>query len=496
VPKSEVYGVATHYPEFRLAPPGRRIVRVCTGVSCRVSGSPDLVSRLERDLEISAGETRADGGATLEEMDCAFLCSMAPVVEVDRRCRGRVTAGELGALLDESAPVPTAARPVEPAPPMEGRGPVARWDALARAAGSRERLRLSVGSGSCGRAVGARAIFEGLRHEVARQGLAVEVIEGGCHGMCFAAPSVDLISADGARLTFPRLAIEALPALVAAINAGRQDSIPAIPWSPGEPFLAGQRRLLTDRWGLVDPMSLADAIRHGSYHTLARVLEEGGPDRVIAEVRGSGLQGRGGAYFPAAVKWDACRKAAGEPKYLVVNGEEGEPGIFKDRHLMEADPHRLLEGMLLAAYAGGATRAILYIHGEADLSAERLARAVAEAEAWGLLGDRILGAEFSCHVELRRGAGGFILGEETALLESIEGRRAMPRTRPPFPVESGLWGKPTVINNVETLAAVPLIVERGGAWFSGLGRGTGPSSSASRATWPARVSSRWNWGER
>ena len=173
------------------------------------------------------------------------------------------------------------------------------------------------------------------------------------------------------------------------------------------------------------------------------------------------------------MKWAACRAAAGTPKYLVVNGEEGEPGIFKDRHLMEGDPHRLLEAALLAAYAAGASRSIVYVHGEADLSAARVAAAVAQARDWGLLGGRILGADFSLELELRRGAGGFVLGEETALLESIEGRRAMPRTRPPFPVEAGLWGKPTVINNVETLFAVPSIVERGGAWFAGLGGGHG-----------------------
>jgi NADH:ubiquinone oxidoreductase subunit F (NADH-binding) len=173
------------------------------------------------------------------------------------------------------------------------------------------------------------------------------------------------------------------------------------------------------------------------------------------------------------VKWAACRAAAGTPKFLVVNGEEGEPGIFKDRHLMEGDPHRLLEAVLLAAFAAGVTRAILYIHGEADLSAARVATALEQARAWGLAGERVLGSELSVEIEIRRGAGGFVLGEETALLESIEGQRAMPRTRPPFPVESGLFGKPTVINNVETLFAVPSIVERGGAWFAGLGGGRG-----------------------
>src|SRR5439155_2368899 len=219
---------------------------------------------------------------------------------------------------------------------------------------------------------------------------------------------------------------------------------------------------------------IADALRHGAYAALAGALEAGAPERVIEEVRTSGLAGRGGAYFQTAVKWEGCRTATGAPKYVVMNGEEGEPGIFKDRHLMEGDPHQVLEGVLLAAYAAGASRAILYVHGEADLSAARLARAVAEAEAVGICGESMLDRSFPCHVSIRRGAGGFVLGEETALLESIEGRRAQPRTRPPFPVEVGLYGKPTVINNVETLSAISAIVRNGGPWFAGLGAAKAP----------------------
>ena len=223
----------------------------------------------------------------------------------------------------------------------------------------------------------------------------------------------------------------------------------------------------------MDPDDIADAIARGSYATLAQVLAEGRPERVIEEVKAARLLGRGGAYFPAAVKWEGARAAPGPVRYLVVNGEEGEPGIFKDRHLMEGDPHRLLEGALLAAYAAGASRVLLYVHGEANLSAARLAHAVDEARRWGMVGARVLGSDFSVEVELRRGAGGFVLGEETALMESIEGRRAMPRAKPPFPVEAGLWGRPTVINNVETLFAVPLIAGRGGQWWSALGGGHG-----------------------
>jgi NADH:ubiquinone oxidoreductase subunit F (NADH-binding) len=239
------------------------------------------------------------------------------------------------------------------------------------------------------------------------------------------------------------------------------------------------------RAGMIDPASLDDALAAGAYRALARALD-GDPAAVVTEVKRAGLQGRGGAFFPAAVKWEGCRSAPGAPKYLVMNGEEGEPGIFKDRHLMEADPHLVLEGVLIAAWAAGATHAILYIHGEADLAAARLAGAVREAEAAGIVGGSLLGRDVTCTVEIRRGAGGFVLGEETALLESIEGRRPQPRTRPPFPVESGLWGRPTVINNVETLAAVPSILEDGADRFRALGTAAAPGTKVFGLSGPLR----------
>ncbi|OLE48816.1 MAG: hypothetical protein AUG01_06775 [Candidatus Rokubacteria bacterium 13_1_20CM_2_69_58] len=471
VPKSEVWGVASHYPELRLARPGRRLIRVCTGVSCRVRGGRELLAACERRLGVRAGQTTADGAATLEELDCGFACAVAPVVEIDHAYRGRVTPDALDALLAaHPAPhVAAAPRHVAPPPGPTAGAPAARFATLLRAAERRRTgARLAVGLGTCGLAVGARDTFEALRVEVPRRGLPFTVVAAGCNGMCWAQPVVEVLRDGRPRLTTGPVTAAEVPRLLNALAANPA----AAPDVAGE-WLSRQRRMLLERCGLADPGDIADAIRHGAYATLVLALEGARPELVIEEVRAAGLAGRGGAYFPTAVKWAACRAATGAPKYLVVNGEEGEPGIFKDRHLMEGDPHRLLEAVLLAAYASGASRAILYVHGEAELSAERLRVAVGQAREWGLLGERILGSDLSLDVELRRGAGGFVLGEETALLESIEGYRAMPRTRPPFPVESGLWGKPTVINNVETLCAVPSIVAEGGAWFASLGRGGG-----------------------
>src|SRR5438034_1873928 len=474
VPASEVWGVASHYPELRLAKPGRRVVRVCTGVACVARGGERLLERCERRLGIRAGETTRDGALTLEAMDCAFACAVAPVVEADHADRGRVTDAVLDALLDAPAahriPPPLTGRGGPPATPPSSGSPGARFTMLRREAERRRTgARLAVGVGTCGLAVGAGETLEALRVEVQRRGLAWTVVAAGCNGMCWAAPIVEALRDGKPPITAARVTPEAVPRLLNALAANMAER----DFAAGPDWMAAQRRVLTERCGLADPYDIADAFRHRTYGTLARVLAEGRPEAVIEEVRAAGLAGRGGAYFQTAVKWSGCRAAAGSPKYLVVNDGEGEPGIFKDRHLMEGDPHRLLEAALIAAYATGASRAILYIYGEAELAAERLTTALGQARQWGLMGERILGSDLSLDVEIRRGAGGFVLGEETALLESIEGRRAMPRTRPPFPAEAGLWGQPTVINNVETVCAVPSIVERGGAWFASLGRGHG-----------------------
>ncbi len=485
VPQSEVYGVATNYPEFRLVKPGSRLIRVCTGVSCRIQGSLTLLHILENRLGLRVGETAPDHSVTLEATDCLFRCAMAPVVEVDHRCYGRVSADQLDRLFDPPAPRTCLVSVPAPLKPI-GDTPVAALGRLIEQSItlSPSELRLVVGVASCSESVGAGLLIDRLAEEVKHQGLSATIVEGGCNGMCYAAPVVELFRPGWPRISLKRVTLEHIPLLVSALKADRYPAdIEAVAWQESswqgisgldqEPFLRGQHRALLDRCGAIDVSDLADALHQGSYRAFARALEQDDPLAVINEVKASGLAGRGGAYFGAAHKWEACHNATGSIKYLIVNGEEGEPGIFKDRHLMEGDPHRLLEGILLAAFASGAGRGILFINGEADLSAHRMEQALRAAEAVGLLGKRILGSDFSFQLELRRGAGGFILGEETALMEAIEGKRAMPRLKPPFPVEAGLWGQPTVINNVETLAAVPLIVGRGAAWFTALGAGRG-----------------------
>jgi NADH-quinone oxidoreductase subunit F len=235
------------------------------------------------------------------------------------------------------------------------------------------------------------------------------------------------------------------------------------------PRVGGYIRVALANVGLIDPTSLDDYLTQGGFAALRRALTQMTPAQVIADVKASGLVGRGGAAFPTGVKWESAARARGEARYVICNADESEPGAFKDRVLLEGDPFRVLEGLLICGYAIGARRGFVYVRGEYPLAHRLLLNAVEEARAAGFLGEHILGSDFGFDVEVRRGAGAYICGEETALMESIEGKRGMPRLRPPYPTTFGLWGQPTVINNVETFAKVPPIILHGGAWYRSLG---------------------------
>lgn len=235
------------------------------------------------------------------------------------------------------------------------------------------------------------------------------------------------------------------------------------------PFFSKQVNIVLSETGHINPEKLEDYLAHGGYTALAHALEKMSPADVCDEILRSGLRGRGGAGFPTGVKWNFVRQAQAPQKYIVVNGDEGDPGAYMDRTVMEDDPHRVLEGMIINAYAVGATKGYFYIRGEYPIAIERIRRAIRAAKRRGILGNSVLGTDFSFTAEVRIGAGAFVCGEETALIHSIEGKRGIPRIRPPYPSTSGLWGMPTGINNVETMANVPSIINRGAEWFAGIG---------------------------
>jgi NADH-quinone oxidoreductase subunit F/NADP-reducing hydrogenase subunit HndC len=234
-------------------------------------------------------------------------------------------------------------------------------------------------------------------------------------------------------------------------------------------FFKKQNRIALRNCGYINPEEIKDYIARGGYESLAKAVTEMTPEQVIEEVKSAGLRGRGGGGFPSGLKWDFARRARGEKKYVICNADEGDPGAFMDRSILEGDPHSLIEGMAIAAYAIGADEGYIYVRAEYPLAIKRLKLAIEQAEAMGLLGQDLFGSDFDFRLKIKEGAGAFVCGEETALIASIEGRRGEPRIRPPFPASQGLWGKPSNVNNVETFANVPVIIGRGAKWFSGMG---------------------------
>ncbi|MCK6544961.1 NADH-quinone oxidoreductase subunit L [Myxococcota bacterium] len=337
-------------------------------------------------------------------------------------------------------------------------------DELERQGALRERLHVCTAAGCM--SSGSDAVKRGLTAAVEAKGLQdrVEVCGTGCLGMCSRGPLVKRQS-DGLLVAEARPdELDAMlePAITAPRAEGRV-------LEPSDPFFAGQHRIVLANAGRVDPERIDSYIAAGGYSALAKALGEMKPVEVLAEVRSSGLRGRGGAGYPTGVKWELVAKAESATKYVVCNADEGDPGAYMDRSVLEGDPHRVLEGMAIAGYAVGADHGYIYVRGEYGLAIQRLQAAIKQAEREGVLGPRIFDGNFRFQIDLRIGAGAFVCGEETALLASIEGLRGWPRPRPPYPPEKGLFGAPTLINNVETFANVAPIIEKGGAWFSSIG---------------------------
>jgi NADH:ubiquinone oxidoreductase subunit F (NADH-binding) len=322
------------------------------------------------------------------------------------------------------------------------------------------KTRVVIQSAHCSLSVGAGEVAEALASSLPDDAY---LVVAGCDGACFAAPQVSVTYPSGEHYGFPGVSARSVRSFGIKITP---ESRP--PQDNSMDFFNHQRRVALDMCGELDATGIDDYIARGGYAGLARALSMQ-PEGVIEQVKESGLRGRGGAYFPAALKWQGARAINTTPRYLVVNSEEGEPGIFKDRHIMEGVPHRMLEGTIIAAYASDVHDAYIYINAEANLSAERVERAIEQAYERGLLGENILGSGYSLNVEIRRGAGGYVCGEETTLLNTMEGYRREPRLRPPFPTEAGLWAKPTIINNTETLASVPFILVNGAKAYAEIG---------------------------
>jgi NADH-quinone oxidoreductase subunit F len=328
-------------------------------------------------------------------------------------------------------------------------------------------------------------VKEALQREIRKYGLeeVVRIVETGCMGACSLGP-IMVVYPEG--VFYQKLTPQAAEKIVQEhLLKGRivQEYLYKMPTGEAVPeamdklpFFAKQVKIATRNVGYIDPGNIEEYIARDGYFALTKVLNEMTPDQVIEEVKRSGLRGRGGAGFPTGLKWELTRKAKGDRKYVVCNADEGDPGAFMDRSVLEGDPHTVLEAMAIAGYAIGAQQGYIYVRAEYPLAIERLQIAIAQAKEYGFLGQNILGSNFSFDIEIRIGAGAFVCGEETALIASIEGRRGQPRVKPPYPAQSGVWGCPTVINNVETLACVPPIIIKGADWFRSIGTPTSPGT--------------------
>lgn len=499
IPPAVVFGVATFYTQFSMSPKGKYVIKVCDGTACHVRGSDNVWFAIREAAGLREGETTtSDLKFTVEKVACLGMCGLSPAVMVnDQEVYAQMTAEQGRRLIERLLEEAETERVAEagPAPVEEVRLPaftiktrqdLDRYRDVFQGLIKGQRRRILVCAETACVASGSLRVYEELRRLVEEKGLLAEVVltregepkrplpadgigvvKAGCHGLCQAGP---LVKIEPGNIIYTKVTPEDARDIIDAME--KEELVHRLLYKDEEtgricygeadnPFYKGQRKVVLGTCGLIDSESLEEYIGFGGYQALAKALFEMSPDQVIGEVADSGLRGRGGAGFPTGTKWRFARQAPGDEKYVVCNGDEGDPGAFMDRCVLEGDPHRVLEGMMIAGYAVGAREGYIYVRAEYPLAVKRVKTAIAQLEACGLLGDNILGSDFSFRVIVREGAGAFVCGEETALLASIEGKRGMPRPRPPFPAQSGLFGKPTVINNVETYANVPAIILNG-----------------------------------
>ena len=466
---AQITGVSTFYTQFRHKPAGEHIVRICHGTACHVKGSELIEDAIRRELKMRPDQDTDDAGKfTIERVGCIGCCTLAPVVQVDQRT--------LGTLRPERA----AAALRAPQPPLL---PVRASNGHAHK-NEQCSVEIRIGMGSCCVAGGSGDVKNALEQATASGNVRIKTI--GCTGMCHLTPLVE-VRKSGRNGLVHHSHVHAIDAVEIARRHGRGSGLlsglqgilgamenhllgrleaPPLEMPADEQlkaFIEPQVRLATEHAGEMDPLDLDEYLGHDGFVGLknAEAME---PAAIVEAVLASGLRGRGGAGFPTGRKWTLAAKAKGEKKYIICNGDEGDPGAFMDRMLLESYPYRVLEGMIIGARAIGATHGIFYIRAEYPLAVSRMTFAIEEARKRGLLG--------GLQVSIKQGAGAFVCGEETALIASIEGQRGTPKLRPPYPVEQGLWNMPTCINNVETFALVPWILRRGAAAFAAIGTAT------------------------
>ncbi|MCL2743272.1 MAG: NAD(P)H-dependent oxidoreductase subunit E [Planctomycetaceae bacterium] len=465
---SALTGIATFYDQFRHKPTGEHIICVCTGTACHVKGAEGILNAFRETLQLADGDdTDKDRQFTVQKVACLGCCTLAPVVQIDGITYGHLTPSSVPDVLED----------------FQNREKNGTASALSFVQGT-EIETVKIGLGSCCQAQGSAAVYREVQRIISEANLDINIEPVGCVGMCHQTPLLETVTRKKVSRFYAKVQAEHVKTILLRNYKAKhwtyrfkercsnfleelwsnefpdasKENLLEFGQYPVSSFLGRQQRIAMDCCGEINPIDLADYQNHNGFRALKRVLtERRTSEKIIAELETAGLRGRGGAGFPTFKKWEAVLSATGSEKYIVCNGDEGDPGAFMDRMLLESFPFRIIEGISIAAYTVGARQGFFYIRAEYPLAVERIRNALKQCYENNLLGENILGSGFSFDLSIKEGAGAFVCGEETALLESMEGRRGMPRLRPPFPAVSGLYGKPTLVNNVETYSLVPFI---------------------------------------
>jgi NADH:ubiquinone oxidoreductase subunit F (NADH-binding)/NADH:ubiquinone oxidoreductase subunit E len=475
-----IVGVATFYTQFRHQPVGEHIIQVCNGTACHVKSADLVHDALRRELHLPDGDdTDATGRFTLQKVACLGCCTLAPVVQIDDITYGHVAPDSIPDILFDFVSKPAAKRA----------------DTGGYENGNGENGEIRIGLGSCCVASGSAAVQQALKTTLFETGVQTRIKRVGCVGMCHRTPLLEICLPEQEPVLYEKVRPEEVRRILLRhfkpksitnrlktaifglvenlLMAEETESYTKHALFVRDPqvetFLGRQVHIATEHAGHIDPLDISEYHAHGGFRALKNGLLDASPEDVIDKIVKSGLRGRGGGGFPTGEKWRIARKVDDDRKYVICNVDEGDPGAFMDRMILESYPFRVIEGMAIAAYVVGAHEGYFYIRAEYPLAVKRIRNAIEQCEKHRLLGDNILGSGFSLRLKVMEGAGAFVCGEETALIASIEGKRGMPEFRPPYPVEEGLWGHSTLVNNCETLATLPWIMRNGPEAFKRFG---------------------------
>jgi len=481
IDRAQLISVSTFYSQFRHIPYGKHLIKVCTGTACHVKGAGNVYDAFRRELKMEEDNiTTTDKLFSIEKIACLGCCTLAPVVQIDEKIYGHVLPGKVNSALNDFL-IQQEEKEQEEVKKTQR-----------KVAGE-----IRLGMGSCCQASGSSDIFGELKKAERELGIDVHIKTVGCVGVCNKVPLIDVVLSDGAIERYPNVKpaevkeilhhhfkstnrINRLKnSLLGHLDIYHTDATwDNVVWKPEnertgiiDSFLSEQKHISTEGYGFLTPLNIDEYITHGGFEALKKTLASLTPEEVVKSTLSSGIRGRGGGGFPTGKKWEIVGALRATPlqKYVICNGDEGDPGAFMDRMLLESYPFRIIEGMIIAGYAVGAAKGIFYIRAEYPLAVSRIRAAIELCRERNLLGENIFGTDFSFDIAVFEGAGAFICGEETALIASIEGKRGFPKQRPPYPAVEGLNGCPTLVNNVETLSQIPYIIKHGAEQYTEIG---------------------------